>query len=274
MLIKRVVTALVLLLLLGIGLTVAAPWGFPVLALAFVAVAVREWMSLMGLSRTTAVVLALLEAIALSALALYAGNDLLQVILTASGVLWIGLMLILLVRRRFPEVKAHRAAYTLAGILFPGACAVGLLLAYRQGLVYMVSALALVWIADIAAYFCGRAFGRHKLAPSISPGKTIEGAVGGIIAVVLLALASTHIRGLDASYFKVLEEKMPVAALVLVLVLLVALSITGDLFESHLKRQAGVKDSGSILPGHGGVLDRIDALLPVVPIAVLFGRFL
>jgi phosphatidate cytidylyltransferase len=274
MLIKRVVTALVLLLLLVVALTLAAPWGFPVLALAFVAVAVREWMSLMGLPRTPSVVLALGEAIGLSALALYASIDLLEAILIASAVLWLGLLLMLLWKRRFPEVKRYRAAYTVAGILFPGACALGLMLAYRQGLVYMVSALALVWVADIAAYFCGRAFGRHKLAPTISPGKTVEGALGGILAVVLLALASTQIESLDSSYFMVLRAKMPLMLVVLVLVLLVMLSITGDLFESHLKRQAGVKDSGSLLPGHGGVLDRIDALLPVVPIAVLFGRFL
>jgi phosphatidate cytidylyltransferase len=160
------------------------------------------------------------------------------------------------------------------GLLFLGACGLSLLFAYRTGLVYLVSILALVWIADIAAYFCGRAFGRHKLAPVISPGKTIEGALGGIAFVVVLATLSTQMPALSDSFFSQLWQHLDAPLFELVVILLVMLSIAGDLFESHLKRQAGVKDSGTLLPGHGGVLDRVDALLPVIPIAVLFGHYL
>jgi phosphatidate cytidylyltransferase len=274
MLFKRVVTAIVLLLLLALSVTVAAPWGFPALGLCFVAIAVLEWMRLLKLSRALAVALALAEGAGLVCLALYGSESLKYALLDASAVLWTGLLLLLLVKRRFFEIKPWRAAYVLAGMLFLGACGLALLMAYQMGLVFLVSALALVWIADIFAYFCGRAFGKHKLAPAISPGKTIEGALGGALAVVVLALGSTRIASLSDSLFARLCAHLPLAVVVLVLIFLVMLSIAGDLFESHLKRQAGVKDSGTVLPGHGGILDRIDALLPVLPIAVLFGRYL
>ena len=274
MLLRRVVTAIALLLLLALSLSVAAPWGFPVLGLCFVAIGVLEWMRLLQLPRALAMLLALAEGIALVCLALYGSASLQDALLQISALLWTGLLVLLLVRRRFFDVKPWRAGYALLGMLFLGACGLSLLIAYRMSLVFLVSALALVWIADIFAYFCGRAFGKHKLAPAISPGKTIEGAVGGAIAVVLLALGSTRIGALSDSLFAVLCAHLPLALVVLVLVFLVMLSIAGDLFESHLKRQAGVKDSGTVLPGHGGILDRIDALLPVLPIAVLFGRYL
>jgi phosphatidate cytidylyltransferase len=272
MLLKRVVTAIVLLLLLALSVTVAAPWGFPAVALCFVAIGVLEWMRLLGVPRALALVLALAEGLAMVYLAYLdhsgSSNQITDLLLQTSGLLWCALLVLLLVRRRFFDVRPWRAAYAAAGMLFLGAAGLALLIAYARGLVFLVSVLALVWIADIFAYFCGRAFGRHKLAPAISPGKTIEGALGGALAVVVLALASTHIPALADSLLALLVAHLPLAMVVLVLI------IAGDLFESHLKRQAGVKDSGAVLPGHGGILDRIDALLPVLPIAVLFGRYL
>jgi phosphatidate cytidylyltransferase len=120
----------------------------------------------------------------------------------------------------------------------------------------LLGVMALVWIADSAAYYAGRRFGRHKLAPGISPGKSWEGVAGAGLALVLYAAAvSAAIHGL----------RMP-GALILAAALLY-FSILGDLFESWMKRLAGVKDSGSLLPGHGGVLDRIDALTSALPIA-------
>jgi phosphatidate cytidylyltransferase len=277
MLLKRVVTAIALLLLLALSVTVAAPWGFPAVALCFVAIGVLEWMRLLGVPRAGALLLALAEGLAMIYLAYLDRSGAMQLIdllLQTSAVLWCALLALLLVRRRFFNVKPWRVAYAAAGMLFLAAAGLALLMAYNKGLVFLVSVLALVWIADICAYFCGRAFGKHKLAPAISPGKTVEGAIGGVVAVVLLALGSTRIAALSDSFFAVLSAHLPLVAVVLVLVFLVMLSICGDLFESHLKRQAGVKDSGTVLPGHGGILDRIDALLPVLPIAVLFGRYL
>ena len=277
MLLKRVVTAIALLLLLVLSVTVAAPFGFPAVTVCFVAIGVLEWMRLLGVPRPAALALALAEGVALvffAALDRSGTTQISDAILQTSAVVWCALLVLLLVRRRFFEVKPWRVAYAVAGMLFLLAAGLALMIAFDRGLVFLVSALALVWIADIFAYFCGRAFGKHKLAPAISPGKTIEGALGGAIAVVVLALGSTHIAGLADSLFGVLCAHLPLAVVVLVLVFLVMLSIAGDLFESHLKRQAGVKDSGTVLPGHGGILDRIDALLPVLPIAVLFGRYL
>lgn len=122
--------------------------------------------------------------------------------------------------------------------------------------------MGIVWVADTAAYFAGRRFGRRKLAPEISPGKTWEGVFGAAIAVALYYLALRAIFGPDSAAF------LSLAGLGLFL-LLTAASVLGDLFESWIKRQAGVKDSGRLLPGHGGVLDRIDALTSAMPLAAL-----
>jgi len=130
-----------------------------------------------------------------------------------------------------------------------------------------LAAMAIVWIADTAAYFAGRAFGRRKLAPSISPGKTWEGVYGAMAAVTIYALALIPFA--QAAGYRG-EISAPAVVLWLVIELgLAALSVAGDLFESLLKRHAGVKDSGKVLPGHGGVLDRIDALLAALPPAAL-----
>jgi phosphatidate cytidylyltransferase len=126
--------------------------------------------------------------------------------------------------------------------------------------------MALVWVADISAYFVGRAFGRHKLAPAISPGKTWEGASGAILGGLLYVFLLRQYGNLPLT--------LSVAAIVPVTAVLVAISIIGDLFESMIKRQAGVKDSSQLLPGHGGVLDRIDSLTSTLPLVVAaFGLY-
>jgi len=125
----------------------------------------------------------------------------------------------------------------------------------------VLAIMAVVWLADIGAYFSGRRFGKHKLAPAISPGKTWEGAIGGGVLVL--------------AYGLLLSSRLPAALagnlllLLPVLLLLTAISIVGDLFESLLKRQAGLKDSSNVLPGHGGVLDRIDSLTSTMPLVAL-----
>ncbi len=123
----------------------------------------------------------------------------------------------------------------------------------------VLAAMAVVWIADTAAYFSGRAFGRHKLAPEISPGKTWEGVAGGLLAVAVYAAALLAWSGSQG------HGDVPPLLWIVLAVAVAALSVCGDLFESLLKRQHGVKDSGHILPGHGGVLDRVDALLAAMP---------
>jgi phosphatidate cytidylyltransferase len=136
---------------------------------------------------------------------------------------------------------------------------------YSPGLV--LAAMAIVWIADTAAYFGGRSFGKHKLAPEVSPGKTWEGAYIGVAAVAIYALALAPFAA-SAGYAGVVDAPS-IALWVAFAAALAAVSIVGDLFESLQKRHAGVKDSGRILPGHGGVLDRVDALLAAMPPAAL-----
>lgn len=121
----------------------------------------------------------------------------------------------------------------------------------------LLAVMAVPWIADIGAYFAGRQFGKHKLAPAISPGKTWEGVAGAAVCMLIYGFVLQQVGGI----FSVLS--------IPILLLLLALSVTGDLFESLMKRQAGIKDSSSLLPGHGGVLDRIDSQLSVLPVALL-----
>lgn len=153
-------------------------------------------------------------------------------------------------------------------------CFGAILVLFRHSALYLFSTLAIIWIADIGAYFAGKAFGQHKLAPSISPGKSWEGAIGGWLAVLLLAGATTLHPALSGTFAVRMQVKFGWSVWVIAMTLLVAASVVGDLFESQLKRRVGMKDSSNLLPGHGGVLDRIDALIPTLPLAVLFDSWL
>lgn len=148
-------------------------------------------------------------------------------------------------------------------------CFIAIVILFKQSPLYLVSVMAIIWIADIGAYFSGKAFGKRKLAPSISPGKSWEGAVGGWLAVLTLMAMSSLFPLLEDTFAMRLLAKWGWVGFGGVLSVVVAASVVGDLFESMLKRRAGMKDSSNLLPGHGGVLDRIDALIPVLPLAVL-----
>ncbi|MGV0951420.1 MAG: phosphatidate cytidylyltransferase, partial [Azonexus sp.] len=143
-------------------------------------------------------------------------------------------------------------------VLFPAWLALVQLRVAGPGV--LLAILAIVWMADVAAYFSGKRFGKHKLAPSISPGKTWEGAIGGGIGVVLYGIALR----LGFAF-----EPVGLPLWVFGLLAVTAISIMGDLYESMLKRQAGIKDSSNVLPGHGGVLDRIDSLTSTLPVVAL-----
>ncbi len=141
---------------------------------------------------------------------------------------------------------------------------------------FLLSVLALVWVADIAAYFAGRAWGgrftSRKLAPSISPGKTWEGVCGGLTGVLIVALLwrsidSQWALSVPSLYTHLSQQGLPI--LIVGVIFLVAMSVVGDLLESLVKRSAGMKDSSGLLPGHGGVLDRLDAVLPAMPLAMM-----
>lgn len=145
---------------------------------------------------------------------------------------------------------------------------------YERSAVLLLSVLVIVWLADIGAYFAGRALGKHKLAPAISPGKTWEGAAGGMLAVMAVAVGVVKFTSLHETIALIVFAQYGLIAMLGSLVLLVTLSVVGDLLESKLKRRRGFKDSSNLLPGHGGVLDRIDSLIPVLPLAVLLGVWL
>jgi phosphatidate cytidylyltransferase len=280
MLAQRVVTAIILLAVLLGALLAPSPWPLVLLLTLAAACALWEWLRLTwpGKSVVGPALAGLLFFVFALALAVpWLDETSSSLVLSLSG--WLGSWLVpavaavwvvgatALVVRGDAQGRAGSTWLSLFGVLAVVAAWVALVQLYlAQGSWFLVSLLALIWCADIAAYFTGRAFGRRKLAPRVSPGKTWEGAVGGVVAAVAWVLASAWWPG---SFGAVLADRWPWWAVAAISVLLAALSIVGDLFESLLKRRAGVKDSSQLLPGHGGVYDRIDALLPVAPVALL-----
>ena len=129
------------------------------------------------------------------------------------------------------------------------------------GAKWLIYALSINWVADSGAYFAGRRWGRHKLAPKVSPGKTVEGAIGAVLLVMVYAFLASLYFDLGGTLRWIF---------ILFNIVLVPVSILGDLFESMIKRHGGFKDSGQLLPGHGGVMDRIDSVTAVMPMFVLF----
>ncbi len=277
MLRQRIVTATVLLALLLPALLVDRLWPFALLSLVAFAAGGWEWARLNDAGRI-AVPLGVALGVA-CALAWWAGLT-----TAAPRVAWWIAM----------GAWVLGGAWVLRGGVagwsrVPPAvrCAVGLLALWTAwlamvnakagGLNFILSVFFLVWTADIFAYFGGRAFGKRKLAPSISPGKSWAGVWSGILGALLVAGAWVFIDGRGMTYYDsfytLVNERLTTIGLALVVVFLVAMSVVGDLFESLVKRSAGAKDSGGLLPGHGGILDRVDALLPVFPIALALAPF-
>jgi phosphatidate cytidylyltransferase len=267
MLKTRVITAIVLLAVL-VPVTLFAPVGAFGALIAFVVVfAAWEWARLLKLGGVGPVVYALVAALAL-VLSTYLGvapKSLLQM----AAIFWVLAGPFALLRKPQLAAGAWRSFLLFAGVVVFVACWHALVAARTVGVAFVLSLLLVVWLADIGAYFAGKALGRHKLAPSISPGKTWEGAIGGWVAVIVIGSIAAVTLVFAPTLFTAFVEHLGWARALVALTVLVAFSVIGDLFESLLKRQAGVKDSSGLLPGHGGVLDRIDALLPVLPIALL-----
>lgn len=274
MLRQRVLTALVLLALLLPALFAASPMPFALLSLAFIGAAGWEWGRLNGGGMAASVALGVIVAAACGAAiaAGWTGNAPAWPWWTAMLVWPLGGAIVL---SRGPAGWPAIAAPVrwVIGFVVLWCAWLALANAKAVGINFILSVFCLVWMADIAAYFGGRAFGRRKLAPAISPGKSWEGVWSGMVGVLLLALVWSLVidRSVpvdSTSLFGRLAERLGWAGLVGVLVLLSAMSVVGDLFESLVKRAVGAKDSSGLLPGHGGVLDRIDALLPVFPMAL------
>jgi phosphatidate cytidylyltransferase len=247
----------VLLAILLAALFLLPPAGIAALMALIVAIGGFEWARLCGAGRALARLYAGAIVVAMAALLLV--QVLVPAFLLASA-FWLVAAPVWLAIGVKPQ---QRAALLGTGflVLVPPALAMMVL-----GPLQALLVLAVAWIADTAAYFAGRRWGRHRLAPEISPGKTWEGVAGGLIGVAAYAMIlSTLLAGM---------EPTRMAMFVGAAALLVAVSIIGDLFESAAKRQAGAKDSGVLLPGHGGMLDRIDSATAVLPLAALLVPYL
>ena len=274
MLLQRVITAVLLLALLLPALWVATPWPFALLTLLMIAAAGWEWSRLNGV----AVVAALGPGTLLALAGLWAVYT--DSVDRVTGPVWWSaaaawaLLAALALRGGPVQWRRWPATLRLAmGLLALWVAWLALAKARSIGVNFLLSALCLVWVADIGAYAAGRAFGRRKLAPTISPGKSWEGVAGGVACVWLLAvvwvIAIDHQWAVDSvSLYTLWVERFGWFGMALLALVLAAFSVVGDLFESLVKRAAGAKDSSRLLPGHGGVLDRIDALLPVLPVAL------
>ncbi|CAB3887392.1 hypothetical protein LMG26858_03550 [Achromobacter anxifer] len=281
---QRIVTAVVLLAVLAAAMISANPWWFVALLALAAACANWEWLRL-TLPQPPSPLISIGVAVLLFAgmLALasawLAGDRagmadpawVLRYVVPAVAAVWLlgGVTAVVRGHSDAPPASLGWSVFSVPAAFAAWAVLAQMFVARGAG--FVVSLLALVWVADIAAYFAGRAFGKRKLAPRVSPGKTIAGAVAGVLgAVVWIGLSSLW----EGTYGHALAERWTLWLALPIAALLGVLSIVGDLFESLLKRRAGRKDSSTLLPGHGGVYDRIDAILPVAPFALLLSGVL
>lgn len=276
MLKTRVLTAIALLpVVLGM-LFAASPGIWAAFALALALLASWEWSRLCGFRPGAQVAFLVLSAAVAAALfAAYLGapgrvfQNVAEASFVAAAYFWVFAVPLWLALRLRPQPWVAGLAGVL--VVWPLWTA---LVVLRQASPWILLAIAvLVWVADIAAYFAGRRYGRRKLAPAISPGKTWEGVLGALLGVLAYGVALDVITHAWQGPVAPLFAFGWGAVTVLAMLVLAALSILGDLFESWMKRCAGRKDSSRLLPGHGGILDRIDALTPTLPVAALLVSF-
>ncbi len=264
MLKQRIITASILFVLFLAALFALPAWGWQGLVLVVVWQGAVEWSRLSGLSGRTAVAYSLLAPAMMAAMVWFDSLATLQqqTWLHLAWYIPAVLLWIFVVPAWLIAGWRTRNAWLMAviglGVLLPTGLAMLDLRAFNPWLLLFV--MTVVMVADISAYFAGKRFGKRKLASEISPGKTWEGVFGAMAGVTVYVLAVWWFGGLYRQY--------PILSEIIVAGLLwVGLSVIGDLFESAIKRQAGVKDSGALLPGHGGLLDRIDALTSTLPFA-------
>ncbi|MEB4591867.1 phosphatidate cytidylyltransferase [Candidatus Thiothrix sp. Deng01] len=261
MLKQRIITGLVLILLVFAGICFLPTDLFGLFSLVFiVGLGAWEWAGLTGCylpeKRMAGAMMILLASIPLVFI-----KPVPVLVLAVSVPVWLAVLVALKI---YPHnagfYKKHALAMRLSGIFVLLPAWYALMQLHIMHYSYVIYLIMLVAIADTAAFFAGRRFGRHKLAPDLSPGKTKEGVSGAVLATAVWAVLGLFWLNLPAGkevWFVVLS------------MFVVLMSVAGDLFESLLKREAGVKDSGQILPGHGGILDRVDGLLAAAPLFAL-----
>ena len=269
MLKQRVITAIILAVVLVAAIALLPPIGFYLLVAGIFTVAAWEWAQLAGIVHPRH---RLVYAGLVAATGVVAANSLhileglapyIEPILSANLALWVLLMFLVITYPRTTVLWRSPALRAVLGaaLLICTALALCYLRQHEYWFAMVIYTILVVVCADTGAYFAGVNFGRRKLLPQVSPGKTWEGFVGGLCANVVLALITS-----------IWVEEASMALLLVVTLIASVLSVLGDLTESMLKRHAGVKDSSQLLPGHGGVLDRIDSVMaaaPVIAIGVL-----
>jgi len=273
MLKQRVITALVLLALLLPALFASTAEPLAGLTLILIAVGAWEWGRLNGMTMRGALRMgAACTMLCLLSWAAHWAYEPVAWLWSVSGAAWVlmGAWLLRAGVAGWPTFS--RFVRAVVGLLALWLTWLAMYQAKVMGVNFLLSLLFLVWMADVAAYFSGRAFGRRKLAAAISPGKSWEGVWGGMAGVLVMAFlwvwVDTQWAFESPSLFSRLNDRgWPF--MVLATLFLVSMSVVGDLMESLVKRSAGFKDSSHLLPGHGGVLDRIDALLPTLPLALM-----
>ncbi len=268
MLKSRVITAIVLLALLLLALFALPASGWAILVMVMVLQGCSEWSKLARLTGRQATVFWGLTLAMFAALLWFDADrttsqqvPLHLLVYAVSALLWLFIVPTWLMTG-WKVTDPYLMALAGWAVLIPTGLAMMDLRAANPGPWILLFVMGLVWVADISAYFAGRRFGKNKLAPSISPGKTWEGVAGAILGVSVYVVAVWSF----SPYF---AERAVLPILLLASWWWVGLAVIGDLFESAIKRQAGVKDSGALLPGHGGLLDRIDALTSTLPLAAL-----
>jgi phosphatidate cytidylyltransferase len=275
MLKQRVITAIVLLAILLPALFWRTPEPFLAITLLLIAAGGWEWGRMNGLPAAASIALGVVTLVLCGAAwALGWPSRPSSLLWTIVGGLWVlaGFALVRGGVAGWPKIP--RALRVPAGVL---ALALAWLAMAQARVNFLLSILVLVWVADVFAYFAGRAMGgkitQRKLAPQISPKKSWEGVWGGMLGVVVLALAWTWADGAAQAQVPSLYARLAASfgwvVQVLAVIFLAAMSVIGDLSESLVKRSIGMKDSSQLLPGHGGVLDRVDALLPTLPLAMM-----
>ena len=277
MLKQRIVTALVLLAILLPALFYPSSEPFELVTVALLGAAAWEWARLNGCPPKTSLLMGLGLGFFLLGFALVGGVNLQWPVLwSIVGVAWVLLAVVMLRRGVAGWSSWPRMLRLWVGTALLACAWLALVKARQLGVGFLLSVLTLVWMADVAAYAGGKAFGKRKLAPTLSPGKSWEGALSGAVGVLLLAsfwMWADRQGWTDGpSLFSHLWAHGPMLALLATLGLS-AMSVAGDLIESLVKRGAGMKDSSQLLPGHGGVLDRVDALLPVLPLAMMLAQY-
>jgi phosphatidate cytidylyltransferase len=274
MLKTRVMTALFLLAVLLPILFLLPPIYIGIFFLLALLAAAWEWSRLLTPDSTRSAWLYVLFCLGIILFLLGMQNPSWQfALLLLAVIFWFFVAPFILAKGMNLSLQRLRPFYVVLGLILLPATWFALVFLRELGLVFLLSSITFVWVADIGAYFVGKAFGKRKLAIQISPGKSVEGALGGLLLCYGYAFLCVFYLPFESSLFGAWAIRFGWVPMFLMVTVLTAFSIFGDLFESQLKRLAGVKDSSHLLPGHGGVLDRVDALIPTMPIAALLAGF-